>query len=73
MIKKQQFTPACYYVFNNNLALVNFERPSEPHVVVIKSKPFADTYRQLFQNAWEESIHPPSAFGEEPRNPVAFP
>ncbi|MDD5586600.1 MAG: helix-turn-helix transcriptional regulator [Alphaproteobacteria bacterium] len=58
-LSKEYFTPACFYVFNNYLALISFTAIPAPHVILIKSAAFADAYRQLFQKLWETAKIPP--------------
>jgi DNA-binding XRE family transcriptional regulator len=56
---KEHFSPASFYVFGNNLALISFVHEPSPLVILIKSAPFADAYKQAFSIAWKEAIEPP--------------
>jgi transcriptional regulator with XRE-family HTH domain len=58
-LSEEYFSPACFYVFNNYLALISFIAIPTPQVILIKSKAFADAYRQQFQKLWETAIVPP--------------
>lgn len=67
-LSAQYFSPACFYVFNNYLALISFMAIPSPQVILIKSKAFADAYRQQFQKLWETSIVPsPKGMRKLPR------
>jgi transcriptional regulator with XRE-family HTH domain len=56
---KENFAPTSFYAFGDCLALVSFVHEPAPYVVLIKSGPFAEAYRQAFNIAWEKAIEPP--------------
>ncbi len=56
---KEYFSPASFYVFGDNLALISFTHEPSPLVIFIKSSSLADAYRQSFNQAWSQAIEPP--------------
>lgn len=56
---KEYFSPASFYVFGDNIALISFAHEPPPLVVFIKSASLANAYRHSFDLAWEHSIEPP--------------
>lgn len=48
--------PTAFYAFGECLALISFPQKNAPHVVVIRSEPLTQAYRQSFQAAWENAI-----------------
>jgi DNA-binding XRE family transcriptional regulator len=61
-LSEKYFSPACFYVFNNYLALISFTAKPTPQVIFIRSKAFADAYRQQFQKLWETAAIPSRKF-----------
>jgi len=55
----QQPSLTGFYAFGDCLALLSYIRPGAPYVVVIRSGPLTDAYRQGFHIAWEVSEMPP--------------
>jgi hypothetical protein len=47
--------PTAFYAFGECLALISFPGKAAPHVVVIRSQPLTDSYRQAFYAAWEKA------------------
>lgn len=45
--------PTAFYAFGDCLALISFDHPQAPYVVLHKSGPFAEAYRQSFNAAWD--------------------
>lgn len=58
---KEYFSPASFYVFGDNIALISFAHDPAPLVVFIKSASLADAYRHSFDLAWEHAIEPPAS------------
>ncbi|MDD4600969.1 MAG: hypothetical protein PHQ46_07920 [Negativicutes bacterium] len=58
-LPKELFAPTSFYAFGECLALVSFVHEPSPYVVLIKSGPFAEAYRQAFYIAWEKGQDPP--------------
>lgn len=58
---KEYFSPASFYVFGDNIALISFSHEPSPLVVFIKSASLADAYRHSFNLAWEHAIIPPTS------------
>ncbi len=56
---KQYFSPAPFYVFGDNLALISFTHDPSPLVIFIKSANLAEAYKHSFDLAWEHAIDPP--------------
>lgn len=56
---KEYFTPTTFYAFGNCLALISFLGNPAPYVVLHRSGPFAEAYRQAFNLSWERAIVPP--------------
>jgi len=50
--------PTAFYAFGNCLALISFDHAPAPYVVLHKSGPFAEAYRQSFNAAWKLSLDP---------------
>ena len=50
--------PTAFYAFGNCLALISFDHTPAPYVVLHKSGPFAEAYRQSFNAAWKLSLDP---------------
>lgn len=61
---KEYFSPAPFYVFGDNLALISFAHDPAPLVVFIKSASLADAYRNAFELAWSQSSEPPKQDGD---------
>lgn len=57
---KENFAPTSFYAFGDCLALVSFIHDPAPYVVLLKSGPFAQAYRQAFDIAWERAKEPVS-------------
>ncbi len=55
---KENFAPTSFYAFGNCLALISFIHTPAPYVVLLKSGPFAQAYRQAFDLAWEKGKIP---------------
>lgn len=55
---KAYFSPASFYVFGDNLALITFTHDPAPLVIFIKSASLSEAYLQSFQLAWEHAIIP---------------
>lgn len=53
--------PTSFYAFGNCLALISFQHDPAPYVVLHKSGPFAEAFRQSFNAAWENAKKPPEA------------
>ena len=50
----QSKVPMSFYAFGQSLALISFVHPRPPpYVVLHKFSPFADGFRQLFEDAWQ--------------------
>lgn len=49
----QSAAPTAFYAFGDCLALISFDHPQAPYVVLHKSGPFAEAYRASFNIAWE--------------------
>ncbi len=50
--------PISFYAFGNCLALISFAHNPTPHVVLLKSTPFAEAYRQDFNDQWRRAEVP---------------
>ncbi|MDD3183524.1 MAG: helix-turn-helix transcriptional regulator [Alphaproteobacteria bacterium] len=48
--------PTAFYAFGECLALISFPPKNSPHVVVIRSEPLTQAYRQSFHAAWEKAV-----------------
>jgi len=57
--RKEYFPPTAYYVFGNCVALISFDGPSPPFVILVKSSLFAEAYRRSFDFAWQQAEVPP--------------
>jgi transcriptional regulator with XRE-family HTH domain len=44
--------PTSFYAFGKCLALISFAHTPSPYVVLLKSGPFAEAYRQAFNESW---------------------
>lgn len=51
-LPKGNQSPTSFYAFGNCLALISFDHTPAPYVVLHKSGPFAEAYRQSFNIAW---------------------
>ena len=58
-LPQQQPTPTGFYAFGDCLALLSFVNPRSPYIVLIKSGPIAEAYRQGFGIAWDNAQNPP--------------
>lgn len=50
----QYTSPAAFYAFGECLALVSFDHEPSPYIVLHKSGPFSEAYRNAFNIAWED-------------------
>lgn len=50
-----QNNPVSFYAFGKCLALISFSHEPPPYVVLHKSGPFAEAFRQSFNLAWESA------------------
>ena len=57
-------SPTAFYTFGDCLALISFTHTPAPYVVVLKSAPLAESYRQAFEAAWGAAKEPPAANGK---------
>jgi transcriptional regulator with XRE-family HTH domain len=57
----QPAAPTGFYAFGDCLALMSFVDINSPHIVVIRSAPLAEGYRQGFNVAWQLGQKPPPA------------
>jgi len=55
---QNSFVPTSFYAFGECLALVSFVHQPAPYVILIKSGPLAEAYRQSFNIAWEQAKTP---------------
>jgi transcriptional regulator with XRE-family HTH domain len=55
-LPKQNSVPVSFYAFGSCLALISFAHNPSPHVVLLKSTPFADVYRQSFNEQWAKAL-----------------
>lgn len=53
--RQQPNTSTGFYVFGECLALVSFVDKDEPHIIVLRSAPLAEGYRQNFETTWKEA------------------
>jgi transcriptional regulator with XRE-family HTH domain len=60
-LPKQPASPVGFYAFGDCLALVSFADTNAPHIVVIRSAPLAEGYRQSFDIGWKLGQKPPPA------------
>ncbi len=51
--------PTSFYAFGDCLALISFTHQPPPYVVLLKSGPFAEAYRESFNIAWANAKEPP--------------
>jgi DNA-binding XRE family transcriptional regulator len=58
---KEFFPPTAFYAFGDYLGLLSFESMNPPHIVLIRSKIIAESYRRSFAQAWKSSKEIPSA------------
>jgi len=56
--EKEFFSGTPFYVFGDHLALISFSHEPAPLVILIKSAPIAEAYRQSFNLAWAGSSIP---------------
>ena len=56
---RQPASSTGFYVFGECLALASFVDKNSPHIVVIRSAPLAEGYRQNFDIAWNQAKPPP--------------
>lgn len=56
---EQSASPTAFYAFGDCLALISFDHEPSPYVVLHKSGPFAEAYRQSFNAAWQNAKTPP--------------
>jgi transcriptional regulator with XRE-family HTH domain len=61
---KENFVPTSFYAFGECLALISFIHQPAPYVILIKSGPLAEAYRQAFNVAWEHAKMPVMSKGE---------
>jgi transcriptional regulator with XRE-family HTH domain len=60
-LPNQPESPTGFYAFGDCLALMSFVDINSPHIVVIRSGPLAEGYRQGFDVAWRLGQKPPPA------------
>ena len=54
---KEDVANATFYVYGDNLAILNFERPeAPPQIVVISSELAAKAYREQFEALWRVAM-----------------
>jgi len=65
---KQSAVATSFYAFGDCLALISFAHEPPPYVVLLKSTPFAEAYRNAFDIAWKaaESAPRPPPRGRAP-------
>lgn len=51
-------SPTAFYVFGPYLAIISFDYDPAPYVVLLKTGPFADNYRQSFNASWKNAKDP---------------
>lgn len=61
---QQTDSPVGYYVFGESIALVSYVDETSPHIVVIRSAPLAEGYRQSFNIAWKNAKIPPASVAQ---------
>lgn len=59
-LPNQTPSPTGFYAFGDCLALVSFVNPLSPYVVVLKSGPMTEAYRQGFDIAWNSAEEAPT-------------
>jgi len=64
-IPKESFAPTSFYAFGDCLALISFAHEPAPYVVLHKSGPFAQAYRQSFNETWKHAKNPPESVLEK--------
>jgi len=64
---EESFVPTSFYAFGDCLALVSFVHERPPYVVLLKSGPFAEVYRQAFNVMWEKARNVPPEILEKAR------
>lgn len=52
--------PTAFYSFGECLALISFPKKNPPHVVVVRSVPLTQSYRQFFHDSWEKAKRMPT-------------
>jgi transcriptional regulator with XRE-family HTH domain len=62
---RQSSVPTSFYAFGDCLALISFVHEPSPYVLLIKSGPFAEAYRQAFNAAWNSAKPPPKTKGRK--------
>jgi transcriptional regulator with XRE-family HTH domain len=60
-LPKQPPTQTAFYAFGDCLALMSFVNEKSPYIIVIRSGPLAEGYRQNFNIAWQLGEPPPPA------------
>ncbi|MDD3182804.1 MAG: helix-turn-helix transcriptional regulator [Alphaproteobacteria bacterium] len=55
---EKSFSPTSFYAFGECLALISFVHSMPPYVILIKSGPLAESYRQSFNISWEQATTP---------------
>lgn len=58
---QQSASQVAFYAFGDCLALISFDYDPAPYVVLHKSGPFADAYRQSFNIAWANAKEVPQS------------
>ena len=58
---KEHFSPTTFYTFGDYLALINFYQRPAPHIILIKSKPYANSYKSAFELLWKSAREPVDA------------
>jgi len=53
-------SPVSFYSFGDCLALISFAQEPAPYVVLHKSGPFAESFRQYFNVMWDAAQPPPA-------------
>ncbi len=56
--QQDDIAPTAFYVFGDCIALIAFDTPKAPKVVVIEDRSIADAYRRTFNTAWVVSKIP---------------
>jgi len=56
----QSTAPTAFYAFGDCIALIVFDHPNAPYVVLHKSAALAEAYRTAFNKAWETAEMPPN-------------
>ena len=53
------FSPTTLYTFGNYLALISFYHKPAPHIILIKSAPYAEAYKLAFEATWRNANETP--------------